>query len=189
MYRLPRRNIVATSLVLPLAFVAGCGSSGNTAQPQTQQSGQTNARPAPAPGTGSTTAAGSAISNTNTGGAEPERVQVQHILIGFSGSVPGKRITRTQEEAKTLAYDLLKKAQSGEDFDSLVKQHTDDSPPGIYGMANRGVAPAGPGEYPRDGMVAAFGNVGFKLPVGGYGIADYDRQTSPFGYHIIKRLK
>ncbi|HEV2123825.1 MAG TPA: peptidylprolyl isomerase [Chloroflexota bacterium] len=177
MYSLPRRNILRTFFAMPLALLAGCGDSGNAAQ--SQQNGQGNARPAPAPG----------AVNTNTGGAEPERVQVQHILIGFSGSMPGKRITRTQEEAKALAYDILKKAQSGENFDNLLKQHSDDSPPGIYGMVNRGVAPAGPGEHPRDRLVPAFGNVAFKLPVGGYGIADFDRQTSPFGYHIIKRIK
>jgi parvulin-like peptidyl-prolyl isomerase len=118
----------------------------------------------------------------------PQHVQVQHILIGFTGSVPGKAITRSKEEAKTLAYQILARARNGEDFDELVKQYTDDSPPGIYGMSEKGLQP-GPGEYPRDGMVAAFGNVGFNISVGNIGIADYDPQTSPFGYHIIKRLK
>ena len=121
-------------------------------------------------------------------GGEPEHIEVQHILIGFSGSVPGKRITRTQEEARTLAYDLLAKAQAGEDYDALVRKHTDDSPPGIYAMANRGVQ-AGPREYAREGMVGAFGDVGFTLEVGGYGVADHDPRTSPYGYHVIKRVK
>lgn len=121
-------------------------------------------------------------------GAEPQHIQVQHVLVGFTGSVPGKRITRTQDEAKSLAYDILKQAQGGANFDDLVKKYTDDSPPGIYGMSNRGAAPA-QGEYPRDGMVPAFGNVGFTLKVGGYGVADYDPRTSPYGYHVIKRLK
>ena len=118
----------------------------------------------------------------------PQHVQVQHILIGFSGSVPGKTITRSKEEAKTLAYQVLERARKGEDFDELVRQYTDDSPPGIYGMSEKGLQP-GPGEYPRDGMVAAFGNVGFNISVGNIGIADYDPQQSPFGWHIIKRLK
>jgi hypothetical protein len=129
------------------------------------------------------------VTNTSgPGGAEPERIQVQHILIGFSGSVPGKRITRSQEEARTLAYDLLKQAQGGADFDALVRQHTDDSPPGVYGLSNRGVRP-NQGEYQREGMVAAFGDVGFRLAVGGYGIADFNRQTSPYGFHVIKRIR
>ncbi|HMA35653.1 MAG TPA: peptidylprolyl isomerase [Chloroflexia bacterium] len=121
-------------------------------------------------------------------GPEPEHIQVQHILIGYQDSVPGKRITRSREEARTLAYDLLKQAQGGSDFDALVRQHTDDSPPGIYGMANHGASPIG-GEYQRGGMVGAFGNVGFRLQPGEIGIADYDPSSSPYGWHIIKRLK
>lgn len=120
--------------------------------------------------------------------SEPEHIQVQHILIGFQGSVPGKPITRSKTEAHRLAYELLEQAQQGTDFDGLVKQYTDDSHPGIYGMSNRGVAPA-KGEYPRDGMVPAFGNAGFPLEVGGVGIADFDARTSPYGWHIVKRLK
>jgi hypothetical protein len=119
---------------------------------------------------------------------EPQHVQVQHILIGFAGSIPGKGITRTQEEAKKLAYEILARARQGEDFDGLVRQYTDDSPPGIYGMSGTGVAPAA-GEYPRNGMVPAFGNVGFAISPGNIGIADFDAKASPYGYHIIKRLK
>jgi hypothetical protein len=119
---------------------------------------------------------------------EPQHVQVQHILIGFTGSVGSKPITRTQEEAKTLAYQILERARKGEDFDALVRQYTDDSPPGIYSMCAVGVRPL-PGEYPRDQMVPAFGNVGFAISPGNIGIADYDPSASPFGWHIIKRLK
>jgi parvulin-like peptidyl-prolyl isomerase len=119
---------------------------------------------------------------------EPDHIQVQHILIGFQGSVPGKPIRRSKDEAKTLAYQLLEEARAGVDFDELVRKHTDDSPPGIYGMSNRGVAPAR-GEYARDGMVPAFGNAGFPLQVGEIGIADYDQRSSPYGWHIVKRLK
>lgn len=119
---------------------------------------------------------------------EPDHIQVQHILIAFSGSLPGQAIKRSQEEARNLAYDLLKQAQEGADFDALVRKYTDDSPPGIYGMSNLGVAPAR-GEYPRNQMVAAFGNTGFPLEVGQIGIADFDPRTSPYGWHIVKRLK
>jgi parvulin-like peptidyl-prolyl isomerase len=115
-------------------------------------------------------------------------VQVQHILIGFTGSVPGKMISRSKEDAQKLAYEILDRARKGEDYDELVRKYTDDSPPGIYGMAENGVAPA-PGEYPRNGMVPAFGNVGFSISPGNIGIADYDPKASPFGWHIIKRLK
>ncbi|MGE5176278.1 MAG: peptidylprolyl isomerase [Hyphomicrobiales bacterium] len=119
---------------------------------------------------------------------EPQHIKVQHILIGFAGTIPGKPITRTKEEARVLAYQILERARKGEDFDALVRQYTDDSPPGIYGMSNFNVTP-GPGEYPRDRMVPAFGNVGFAMSAGNIGIADYDPETSPYGWHIIKRLE
>ncbi|MCH2184080.1 MAG: peptidyl-prolyl cis-trans isomerase, partial [Mariniblastus sp.] len=77
----------------------------------------------------------------------------------------------------------------GENFGKLVKEYTDDSPPGIYEMANFGETNVPQGVYERKGMVAAFGNVGFPLPVGGVGLAVYDPQTSPYGWHIIKRIK
>jgi hypothetical protein len=38
-------------------------------------------------------------------------------------------------------------------------------------------------------MVPAFGDVGFRITVGEVGLADYDAKASPFGLHIIKRIK
>ena len=119
---------------------------------------------------------------------EPDHIKVQHILIGFTGSVPGKNITRTVEEARVLAYSLVDSAKAGVSYDDLVARHTDDSPPGIYGMSNLGVTAAAGKEYPRNQMVPAFGNVGFKLQVGEIGVADYDLKTSPYGFHVIKRV-
>ena len=123
-------------------------------------------------------------------GPEPERIEVQHILIAFQGSVPGKNITRTQSEAGDLAKEILEKAKKGEDFDALVKQYTDDAFPGRYKMTNYGVPnDASKEEYERRHMVPAFGDVGFKLQTGQAGLAEYDPATSPYGWHIIKRLQ
>jgi hypothetical protein len=119
---------------------------------------------------------------------EPDHITIQHVLIGFVGSVPGKNITRTQEEAGKLAADVYARAKKGEDFDALVTKYTDDSAPGFYSMANNGVAPA-QGEYARSGMVPAFGDAGFPLAIGQIGIANYDKARSPFGWHIVKRVK
>ncbi|MEM7232241.1 MAG: peptidylprolyl isomerase [Planctomycetota bacterium] len=121
---------------------------------------------------------------------EPDHITVQHILIAFKGRLPGRPITRTQAEAEKLANELLEKAKKGEDFGTLVKEHTDDSAPGIYKMANHGVkADREQKIYARGGMVAAFGDVGFPLKVGEIGMAGYDRVKSPYGWHIIKRIK
>ncbi len=126
---------------------------------------------------------------------EPEYITVQHILIGFEGSVPGKPITRSKAEAAELAKQLFEKAKSGADFDALVKEHTDDSHPGIYQMANfdaePDMTPAAVADkiFPRARMVKAFGDVGFPLQVGQVGMSQYDPEASKYGWHIIKRIK
>lgn len=126
---------------------------------------------------------------------EPTHITVQHILIAFQGSLPGKSIPRSQQEAEQLAQELLERARSGEDFNELVRTYTDDSPTGIYHMANFGEqtdsSDPDPAKHvmPREGMVAAFGDVGFPLKVGEIGMSRYDQQSSPFGWHIVKRLR
>jgi hypothetical protein len=119
---------------------------------------------------------------------EPAHIVVQHILIGYKGSLPGKNVSRSKAEAEKLAMEILKRAKKGENFEKLVKAYTDDQAPGIYAMSNTGVEPVGD-EFPRDGMVPAFGNIGFKLKEDEIDIAKFHAQDSPFGYHIIKRLK
>jgi parvulin-like peptidyl-prolyl isomerase len=123
-----------------------------------------------------------------------DHIAVQHILIGFKdavgfqGNPPPKAATRTQEDARKLAYELLDRAKKGEDYTKLVEEYTDDSPPGIYNMSNNGVAPTSEDEFPRNQLVPAFGDVGFSLKIDEIGVADYDSNTSPFGYHVIKRI-
>ena len=117
-----------------------------------------------------------------------EHIKLQHILISFAGKVPGKNITRTEDEARALAAQVLDRAKKGEDFDSLVKTYTDDRAPGIYALANSGITPSSD-EFSRDRMVPAFGDVGFSLAPGEIGMAEYDPAKSPFGWHIIKRLE
>jgi len=164
-------KVGTAALVLPLFLVlSGCASKGGTKTESTTTTTEAKMSTAPE--------------------KEPDHIRVQHILIGFKGSVPGKSITRTVEEAKALAYSLVDSAKSGVNYDDLVARHTDDSAPGIYGLANRGVTPAGPPtEYGRDQMVPAFGNVGFKLKLGEIGVADYDARNSPYGFHVIKRVE
>ena len=88
----------------------------------------------------------------------------------------GTAATRTQEVAAVLAGETLERALHGEDFAALVKATSDDAAPGIYQLCNTGRSPRA-GEYPRSGMVPAFGNVGFSLEVGGIAMADFDPQT------------
>ena len=117
----------------------------------------------------------------------PPHIEVQHVLIGFAGKIPGKNVTRTQAEAEKLAAEILERARKGEDFDQLVQKYTDDQWPGIYGLANEGVPPA-EGEFERGGMVKGFSDVAFSLSPGNIDVAKYDPKASPYGWHIIKRL-
>ena len=72
---------------------------------------------------------------------------------------------------------------------------SDDSAPGVYHLANHGQpSDMTPPEvmdkvFPRSGMVPAFGDVGFPLKVGEVGMSQFDFQASPFGWHIVKRLR
>ncbi|HET9252303.1 MAG TPA: peptidylprolyl isomerase [Candidatus Eisenbacteria bacterium] len=198
---LARLSLRTVTCLAALAIVAGCGGSKTTTTTTdttatASGSAAVTDNSASAPPSGATGGASQpdAVSGAAPGtmpvrpDVTPAHIEVQHILIGFAGSVPGKGITRSQEEARALAHEILAKARGGENFDQLVSQHTDDSPPGIYRMSNTGVS-AAEGEFPRERMVPAFGNVGFNLSPGNIDIAEYDPSASPYGYHVIKRLR
>jgi len=119
---------------------------------------------------------------------EPDTVVVQHILIGFKKSVPGKKLERTKKEAQVLAEQLLERALAGEDFDAMVQEYTDDQYPGIYRLTNRD-APLLQDARKRSEMVANFGAVSFQLEVGEVGLAKFHGGNSPYGWHVIKRLE
>ena len=137
------------------------------------------------------------IEMTTLENGEPSHVSIQHILISFDGALPGssKVIPRDQTGAEKLAKEVLERAKAGEDFDLLVNELTDDSPPGIYRMANfdQEVFMEGKDQSkwirPRTGLVKGFGDVGFSLEVGEIGMAEFNASASPYGWHIIKRLK
>ncbi|KAA3604975.1 MAG: hypothetical protein DWQ01_20440 [Planctomycetota bacterium] len=75
---------------------------------------------------------------------QPEKVEVQHVLISFQGAGP-QGVTRNKTEAEALAKTVLERAQKGEDFTALVREFSDDPvkpgdpQPGTYRMLNRGV--------------------------------------------------
>ena len=126
---------------------------------------------------------------------QPETITVQHCLIGFEGSVPGFETKRSREDSEVLANQLLERARQGEDFDAIIREYTADQHPGIYQMANFNVLPNMNPEqeankiYPRGMMVRAFGDIGFGLQVGEFGMTDYDPATSKYGWHIIQRIQ
>ena len=167
----------ATILILVCAAMAHLAASPQpapTASPAPTPAPSPSAEPSPSPAPKT---------------PEPDRVVVQHILVSFSGKLPGKTIGRTQDEARALAGQILERARQGEDFDALVKQYTDDQAPGVYKMFNRGRTAADRDEYARQGMVPCFGDLSFHLAPDEIGMCEFDPHRSPYGWHIIKRIK
>lgn len=168
------RPSVLYAALLVLALIATGALAQDAPQTQTAPSAQT--APAEKPSDG------------DKAEAEPEHIKVQHILISFKGKVDkAKNVTRTKKEAEALAAEVFERAKT-EDFDALVKEYTNDSYPGIYKMTNNG-APIQAGAAKRSGMVRAFGDVAFGLAVDEVGMANYSAGSSPYGWHIIKRLE
>jgi len=168
------RSLPALTLLLGFATTFACQTASTSPAPSTTTAA---ARPAAPP----------APSPPAAAAAAPDHIKLQHILISFAGKVPGKNVTRSRDEARALATQILERAKKGEDFDELVRKYTDDQAPGMYLLANTAITPAS-GEFSRDRMVPAFGNVGFSLKPGEIGMAEYDPITSPYGWHIIKRI-
>jgi hypothetical protein len=107
------------------------------------------------------------------------QLEVQHVLISFQGAPRMTGVTRTLEEAHELAARVYARAKAGDDFVALMKEFSNDSGGGTYPMSKQS----------RGGMVDGFGNVGWRLEVGEIGVAPYDPDASPYGWHIIKRTK
>jgi len=144
----------------------------------------TNENPAPLPSRGTATSV-------------PDRITIDHILIGMPG--PRMPIQRTEAEARAIAADVLKQLESGASWDELKRAHSDDPPVkseprgGPYTLdrtqAKGNMAMIQKGVYAKDDMVPAFGDVGYTLEIEEIAVARYSPTTSPFGFHIIKRLK
>lgn len=121
--------------------------------------------------------------------AEPSRIVVHHVLIAFKGAHKAPaHVTRTKEEAKKFAGEILERLRKGEDVAVLAKQFSSDPGGGRYTLVNTGLA-AKSGEIPRAQFIKPFVDVAFKLKVGESGIVEYHKDNSPYGWHVIKRLE
>jgi hypothetical protein len=119
---------------------------------------------------------------------EPSHVVVRHVLISFDETrLTG--VTRTKAEAERLAQRVNEMARSGRDMAELARLYSDDRHgTGEYSIANWGVA-ADPSEMERERMARGFGRVAFSLDPGSIGLLDYDENDSPFGWHVIQRVR
>lgn len=107
--------------------------------------------------------------NENKEQYSQETATVRHILFLTQG-----KAAEEVDSIKTLAADIAKRAQAGEDFVSLVLAYSEDpgsnTSGGLYA------------DFPRGRMVQSFEDASFTLPVG----TITDLVETPYGYHIIK---
>jgi hypothetical protein len=106
----------------------------------------------------------------------PLTVEASHILIAYSGALRADpSVTRSMDEARQLASDILMKINSGEvTFEDAAIEFS-DCPSGTSGGSL--------GQFGRGAMVPEFETAAFGLEVGAVsGVVETD-----FGFHIIKR--
>jgi parvulin-like peptidyl-prolyl isomerase len=162
----------AVSAVLLLGGCADLTSPGDGAPPPQPDQAPAGDKPADAPPTPAP-----APSPTPAAAPEPE-VAASHILIQYKGSMRAPAtITRTKEEAKKLATDVMNKAKKGADFAALAGQYSDEP-----GAKERG---GSLGKFTRPRMVKPFADAAFALKPGEIsGLVETD-----FGFHVIKRTE
>lgn len=97
----------------------------------------------------------------------PERVSAAHILLSTE--------SRSEEEARDLAEQLMSRLESGEAFGDLAVEYSDDA----SAASNRGEL----GVFSRGRMVPAFEQAVFELREPGATIGPVKTQ---FGFHIIR---
>ena len=108
---------------------------------------------------------------------------VQHILIGwgglsyfYDGPMDPRAAARSRDEAEALVRTLVQRAQSGEAFDALVIQYSEDA-----GTAREAQSIA---VTPQARLVKPFITLGLRLKPGEIGVV-----RSDFGFHIMKRVR
>lgn len=101
---------------------------------------------------------------------EPERARVRHIMIG----IPQDADTKTVEEKRKSAEEILKKLKAGEDFATLAQKYSQDT---------RTAGQGGDMGYLKMGAInKELENIIFPLKPGEISKVE----KAPFGFHIFK---
>ncbi|MBI5754672.1 peptidylprolyl isomerase, partial [Candidatus Peregrinibacteria bacterium] len=104
-----------------------------------------------------------------------KEVKASHILISHQGAERvAESITRTEEEAKSRAEEVLAKIKAGGDFTTLATEYSDD--PGSK------EAGGDLGFFTENQMVKEFSSAAFAMTKDQIS----EPVKSPFGYHVIK---
>ncbi len=103
-----------------------------------------------------------------------DQIKVAHVLVGWDGSLPGKKLNRDKDGALKLAREICHEARKpGTDFVQLMWKYTGDGGPGVYEMT--------PDQRGR--MMPEFTAMALKL-----GVGQVDVVATSYGYHVMKRV-
>ncbi len=97
----------------------------------------------------------------------------------------GRTISQLNERAEQHYHQLEKRIEAGELAVDAAEREMEAFIDGLRAESDDARARAG---FPRAALVPAFGDVGFLLQPGEIGLASHDERSSPFGWHVIKRL-
>jgi len=105
-----------------------------------------------------------------------ETYGAKHIIVMYKGSMRAPAtVTRTKDEAKARAEEVLKKLKGGAKFDDLVGDYSDEP--------NAGARKGDLGRFHPNAMHPLFTEAVKKLKVG----ETSDIVETPFGFHVIVR--
>jgi len=108
----------------------------------------------------------------------PDTVGVKHIMVAYQGALLAPfSITRSKEEARTLAKDIRERLLKGEDWDATVRKFSDDT--------STAKSSGDLGIIPLNVIPAELEGVAFTLPLNRIS----DVVESPGGFHILLRYK
>ena len=110
---------------------------------------------------------------------EPEEVAARHVLVAYKGAdrADAKNITRTKDEAKKRAEELLKKVKEKDADFAKIAEAESDGPSKTKG--------GDLGTFKKGAMHKNFEEAAWKLKVDEIS----DLVETPFGFHIIQRTK
>ena len=165
------RTVLRILVLLPLA--GGCA---DLTEPSGQPAPERAPTTPPATATATATAAPTPPPPAATAAPAAERVSASHILVAYKGSRrAAATVTRTKDEAKKRAEQLLARARKGDDFGQLARENSDDP----TAKARSGDL----GTFDRSMMVKEFSDPAFALKPGQVSAV----VETDFGFHIIKR--
>lgn len=104
---------------------------------------------------------------------------------GVEGMDFGQMVTQLNTRAAEREQELRKAIEAGE---LAVDAAEEQMQAFVEELRDQAATAQRELPHPRGAMVAAFGDVGFALQPGEYGVAGYDDESSPFGWHVIRRI-